>query len=208
MLKANVPVQFRVKDLYAFLYNHNNPQKLLEDICYRELARFAAGASIEVDDEAALATSLLGAGRAQAKQVLTQNIQAAADKAGLGVEIVFVGLQGIHPPTQVAADYEKVVGAIQTKQAIILHADGQRNMTLSTIAGSVEGAYKLFDLASDYQKARQENNRQKTDEIAGRLDKAFTGATEIFSAFSERHKATHLKKSLSPALPASDSTAR
>jgi regulator of protease activity HflC (stomatin/prohibitin superfamily) len=186
LLKANVPVQFRVKDLYAFLYNQNDPQKRLEDICYRELARFAAGASIEVDDEAALQTSLLGAGRAQAKQALTQNIQAAADKAGLGVEIVFVGLQGIHPPTQVAADYEKVVGAVQLKQAVILQAQADRNRILSTLAGSVEGASDLFVLAADYQKARQENNRQKTDEIAGRLDTAFTQADgDIFCKLRE-----------------------
>ena len=186
LLKANVPVQFRVKDLYAFLYNHDAPQKRLEDICYRELARFAAGASIEVDDEAALQTSLLGAGRAQAKQVLTQNIQAAADKAGLGVEIVFVGLQGIHPPTQVAADYEKVVGAVQKKQALILQAQAGRNRTLSTLAGSVDGASDLYVLAADYQKARQENNRQKADEIAGRLDTAFTQADgDIFCILRE-----------------------
>jgi len=186
LLKANIPVQFRVKDLYAFLYNQDNPQKRLEDICYRELARFAAGASIEVDDEAALQTSLLGAGRAQAKQVLTQNIQAAADKAGLGVEIVFVGLQGIHPPTQVAADYQKVVGAVQRKQAVILQAQAQRNRTLSTLAGSVDGASDLFVLAADYQKARQENNRQKADEIAGRLDTAFAQADgDIFCKLRE-----------------------
>ena len=148
LLKANVPVQFRVKDLYAFLYSHcdymepNNrirpgSEKRLEEICYSELTSFAAGASIEVDDEEALATSLLGAGRAQAKEILTKNIQAAADKAGLGVEVVFVGLQGIHPPTQVAADYEKVVGAVQRKQGLILYAEGQRNRILSTLAGSV-----------------------------------------------------------------------
>jgi modulator of FtsH protease HflK len=186
LLKANIPVQFRVKDLYAFLYNQNNPQKQLEDICYRELARFAAGASIEVDDEAALQTSLLGAGRAQAKQALTQNIQAAADKAGIGVEIVFVGLQGIHPPTQVAADYEKVVGAVQIKQAIILQAQADRNRTLSTLAGSVDGASDLFVMAADYQKARQENNRKKADEIASRLDTAFTQADgDIFCTLRE-----------------------
>jgi membrane protease subunit HflK len=186
LLKANIPVQFRVKDLYAFLYNQDNPQKRLEDICYRELARFAAGASIEVDDEAALQSSLLGAGRTQAKQVLTKNIQAASDKAGLGVEIVFVGLQGIHPPTQVAADYEKVVGAVQLKQAVILMAQAQRNRTLSQLAGSVDGASDLFVLAADYQKARQENNRQKTDEIAGRLDTAFTQADgDIFCTLRE-----------------------
>lgn len=120
LLKANIPVQYRVKDLYAFLYNHDDPTKRLTDICYRELAKFAAGATIEVDDEAALQNSLLGAGRTRAKQVLTENIQMAADKAGLGVEIVFLGLQGIHPPSQVAADYQKVVGAVQKKQCLSL----------------------------------------------------------------------------------------
>ncbi len=186
LLKANIPVHYCVKDIYAFLYNHDNPQKRLEDICYRELARFAASSTIEVDDEVALQTSLLGAGRAQAKQVLTQNIQAAADKAGLGIEIVFVGLQGIHPPTQVAADYEKVIGAIQKKRGIILMAEGYRNRALSTLAGSVDGASDLYVLASDYQKAKQGNNRQQTDEIAGRLDKAFGQADgDIFCMLRE-----------------------
>ncbi len=186
LLKANVPVQFKVKDIYAFLYNHDNPKMRLEDICYREVARFAAGASIEVDDEASLKTSLLGAGRAQAKQILTEKIQAAADKAGLGVEIVFVGLQGIHPPTQVAADYQKVVGAVQKKQAIILQAQGQRNQTLSTLAGSVEGSSDLYLLAADYQKVRQANNKKKADELAGLLDTAFSQAGgDIFCTLRE-----------------------
>jgi regulator of protease activity HflC (stomatin/prohibitin superfamily) len=177
LLKANIPVQFMVKDLYAFLYNHDDPKKRLEAICYRELARFAAGATIEVDDEVALQNSLLGAGRTQARDVLTRNIQAAADKAGLGVEIVFLGIQGIHPPTQVAADYEKVVGAVQKKQAAILQAEGQSNWVLSNLAGSVEGASDLYVLASDYQRQSQKNNRQEADQIAGRLDAAFAQAS-------------------------------
>jgi modulator of FtsH protease HflK len=197
LLKANIPVQYRVKDLYAFLYSHcdyvepNNvirigAEKRLEEICYGELARFAAGASIEVDDKAALESSLLGAGRTRAKEILTRNIQAAADKAGLGVEVVFVGLQGIHPPTQVAADYEKVVGAIQKKQAAILYADGQSRRTLSEVAGSNDGAKSLADLVSDYQKSRQENNLQKAEEIAVQLDKAFMDAGgDIFSILRE-----------------------
>jgi modulator of FtsH protease HflK len=197
LLKANIPVQFRVKDLYAFLYSHcdymepNNKtrpgsEKRLEEICYGELARFAAGASIEVDDEKALATSLLGAGRAQAKEILTKNIQTAADKAGLGIEVIFVGLQGIHPPTQVAADYEKVVGAVQRKQAIILQAEGQRNRILTTLAGSVDGATSLSGLASDYQKARQENDAKKASEIAVKVDKAFVQADgDIYGTLRE-----------------------
>jgi regulator of protease activity HflC (stomatin/prohibitin superfamily) len=117
---AAVPVQYRIKDLYAFLYKNKEPERLLESICYRELTSYAAGATIEVDDEAALNQSLLGAGRAEAKRVLTENIQNVADEADLGVEIVFLGLQGIHPPVEVAADYQKVIGTVQEKQTAIL----------------------------------------------------------------------------------------
>jgi len=177
LLKANIPVQYRVRDIYAFLYNHDDPQKQLEAICYRELARFAAGSTIEVDDKVALRNSLLGAGRARAKQVLTENIQAAADKAGLGVEIVFLGIQGIHPPTQVAADYQKVVGSVQQKQALILEAEAQRNRTLSNLAGSVEDAEKLYALASEYQRTGSQTGRQPAE-----LDRAFSEAGgEIFA---------------------------
>ncbi len=182
LLKANIPVQYRVKDLYAFLYNNNKPEERLEAICYRELAKFAAGSTIEVDDEAALKTSLLGAGRARAKEVLTRNVQAAADKAGLGVEIVFLGLQGIHPPMEVAADYQKVVGAVQIKQALILDAEAQRNKTLSNLAGSVEDSEQLYALASEYDRLGKKIDNPDMEE----LDRAFTRAGgEIFARLRE-----------------------
>ena len=182
LLKANIPVQYRVKDIYAFLYKHDEPQKRLEALCYRELARFAAGATIEVDNEQALEKSLLGAGRTLAKDFLTKNIQAAADEAELGVEIVFVGIQGIHPPTELAADYEKVVGAVQIKQALILNAEAQRNRTLSNLAGSIGEAEKLYSLAAEYHRNRVQNDNEKSTE----LDEAFAAASgEIFARLRE-----------------------
>lgn len=183
---ATVPVQYRIKDLYSFIYNHNEPEKLLESICYRELTRFAASAKIEVDDQASINQSLLGAGRAEAKRTLTSRIQAAADKANLGVEIVFLGLQGIHPPPEVAEDYQKVIGAVQKKQALILGAHANRNRDLSTLAGSVEDADRLYSLAAEYQQAKEKNNGEEIEKLANDLDLAFAEAKgDIFSTLRE-----------------------
>jgi len=176
LVVAAVPVQYRIKDLYSFIYNNSKPEQLLESICYRELTKFAASASIEVDDEAALEQSLLGAGRAQAKQILTGRIQDAANEMGLGVEIVFLGLQGIHPPPEVAADYQKVIGAVQEKQAIVLQSLAERNKTLSTLVGSVEDADKLYDLAAQYQLAKEQNKIDQIDKLSDALDNAFLEA--------------------------------
>ena len=201
LLIAAVPVQYRIKDLYSFIYNYSEreerdgtivyeAEEMLKSICYRELTRFAASAKIEVDDEvkaqAGLQQSLLGAGRAEAKKILTDRIQQAADKAELGVEIVFLGLQGIHPPPEVASAYQEVVGAVQKKQALILNAQAQRNKTLTTLVGSVQDANDLYTLASKYQQAKRQNRSEQVDELAPDLDLAFTQARgEIYGTLRE-----------------------
>jgi len=184
---AAVPVQYRVKDLYCFIYNHSEPEKLLEAICYRELTEFAASAKIEVDDKASLDKSLLGAGRDEAKKILSTRIQEAADKAGLGVEIVFLGLQGIHPPPEVAADYQAVVGAVQKKQTLILGAQAEQNKSLSNLVGSVEDANALYELAVRYHQARvNEESPQQVEKLGKELDMAFAQARgEIFTKLRE-----------------------
>jgi len=176
LVMAAVPVQYKVRDLYSFIYNHNEPEKRLEAICYRELTKFAASAKIEVDDEADLEQSLLGAGRADAKRVLTENVQNAANEAGLGVEIVFLGLQGLHPPPEVAADYQAVVGAVQKEQALILQAQAERDRSLSALVGSVEAADELYGLASKYQQAEDTNNPEDVEKLGNELDTALEKA--------------------------------
>jgi membrane protease subunit HflK len=186
IVMAAVPIQYKIKDLYSYIYNHNEPEKLLKSICYRELTKFAASAKIEVDNEADLQHSLLGAGRDEAKKALTKNIQAAADRANLGVEIVFLGLQGIHPPPDVAADYQKVVGAVQKKQALVLDAHAERNKTLSSLVGSVEDANVLYNLAAKYQHARRNNQTDEVEKLGHDLDLAFAKAKgDIFSTLRE-----------------------
>jgi len=200
LVVAAVPVQYKIKNLYSFIYKHNEPEKVLESICYRELTKFAASAKIEVDDEAALESSLLGAGRARAKQILTSRIQQAADEEGLGVEIVFLGLQGIHPPIEVATDYQKVIGAVQEKQAIVLQSLGERNRTLSMLAGSVEEADKLYEVAAKYQKAKEQNNPEQIEKLGAAIDKRLAEAKgEIFSTLREAQSYAFEKATLARA---------
>ncbi len=175
IVKVNLPVQYKVKDLYSYLYKHGDPEKLLEAICYRELAAFMASATVEVNDEGGAATSesLLGAGREAAKSHLSTAIQEAADQRELGVEIVFLGLQGIHPPPDVAPDYQVVIGAGQQSKQAVLQAEAKRNDSLSSLVGSVKAAGELYDLALQYRQAQEDNDTQKASELGSRLDEAF-----------------------------------
>lgn len=197
---AAVPVQYRINNLYAFIYNHDKPEKLLESICYRELTKFAASAKIELEEESDSEQSLLGTGRTEAARTLTERIQQAADEAGLGVEIVFLGLQGIHPPPDVAPDYQNVIGAIQQKQKRILDAEAQRIETLSTIVGSVEKANELYDLAERYDREEDANNLEEINRLGKQLDDAFEQTRgDIFKTLRESKTYAFEKETLAEA---------
>jgi regulator of protease activity HflC (stomatin/prohibitin superfamily) len=113
LIAVSIPVQFQIKDVMAWAYNNADPTNLLQDLATRAVVHYLAG--VDLND-------VMSQGRLAAAKTLRDQIQAGADARRLGVNILFVGLQDIHPPVKVAGDYEKVVGAQQTMLAAILGA--------------------------------------------------------------------------------------
>jgi regulator of protease activity HflC (stomatin/prohibitin superfamily) len=173
IVRAAVPVQFKIKNLKDYVYNQSDAKKMLEAISYREVVRFAASARIETDnegqDDSDERMSILGAGRQAAADYLKDKIQNEADRAGLGIEIVFLGLQGVHPPPDVAADYQAVVAAIQKKQASILMAQAESNATLTLLTGSVAKSQEIYDLGHRYLKAAQEGDEELVEKLTEQI---------------------------------------
>ncbi len=126
LIGASIPVLYQISDLRAWAYHYKNPAELLEQIGTRELVRYLVNA--DYDD-------VMSRGRFAASEELRQNIQNRADQLQLGVRILYVGLQDLHPPVSVAASYEAVVGARQKRQANILAAEAYRVQT-NTLAGA------------------------------------------------------------------------
>ena len=115
LINVSVPVMFQITNVLQWAYQNTTPTNLLEDLATRDVVRYLAG--VDVSD---LLTQL----RLDAAETLRAQIQADANEHRLGAKIIFVGLEDIHPPSggSVAATYENVVGAEQTKLAKILGA--------------------------------------------------------------------------------------
>jgi membrane protease subunit HflK len=113
LLTVSIPVQFQITNLLQWAYKNEHPTNLLQNVATREVVRYLVSADLN---------EIMSTERAAAAEALRQRIQAAAAQFELGVRIVFVGLQDIHPPTKVAPDYEKVVSAVHQRQAKILEA--------------------------------------------------------------------------------------
>ena len=178
IVQASVPVLFRISDVRKYIYNHKDSRQLLEAICYRELTRYAVSAKIETDDADALdelgsKKSLLGAGRMEAANELQRRIQAAVDEADLGVEIVLLGLQGVHPPPEVAKEYEEVIAAVQEKQATVLNAQAEKIRILTELGGSIAEVDALYNLALEFERSKEQGDEQKTEQLRSELQTAF-----------------------------------
>lgn len=115
LLAVSIPIQFQIRDLLAWVYNNENASNLLQGIAARDVVRYLARSDMN---------EVMSHGRLEAADLLRQRIQTDADAHQLGVKIVFVGLQDIHPPVEVAPDYEKVVAAEQDKLAKVIAAEG------------------------------------------------------------------------------------
>ena len=128
LITVSIPVQFQITNVTDWAYKNSEPDTLLKDLATQEVIKYFAG--IDLND-------VLSQGRLQAAEVLRDRIQASANARSLGAKIIFVGLQDIHPPTasDVAATYEKVVGAQQTKLAKILDAQAGA-IRLTAVSGA------------------------------------------------------------------------
>ena len=143
LLTVSIPVQFQITNLEQWAYINEDPVGLLEHISTSEVVRYL----VSVDFQ-----EIMSSGRWEAGVALRDRIQARADEHQMGVKIVFVGLQDIHPPSKVAPDYEKVVSARSIKEADILSATAEA--TRSTNQASAQ-AFETVAIARADRKQRE-----------------------------------------------------
>ncbi len=149
MVSIEAPLQYAVKDVS--LYDQLAPPELRDDllkvVAQRELTLFFQG--VDLDD-------ILGPKRAEISAEMRRRVEAAIAKLnpdpvtgkprGAGIEIVFCGIVGIHPPKDrdVAAAFERVVDADQRFVARVDDARAQEIKLLTEAAGDVQTARTLI----------------------------------------------------------------
>lgn len=164
VLTVSFPVHYTISDLKAYAYNHEDSGKLLQDIATRQVVQYLASSDI---------ADVMTRGRQESAEKLRSDIQTAVDavKPPLGVSVSFIGLQDIHPPVSVAPDFQKVVGARQTRQAKILAAQAE---AITTNALADAGAFKAI--------AGAEAERERAQVNAGARAGLFTNQIPAFAA--------------------------
>jgi len=108
LIDISLPIQFQITNVLDWAYVNAGPTNLLQDLATRAVVRYVAGADLN---------AVLSESREEAARQLREQIQSDANRHRLGVKILFIGVQDLHPPIKVASDYQKVVSAEQERVA-------------------------------------------------------------------------------------------
>jgi membrane protease subunit HflK len=110
---------------------------------------------------------ILNVNRLPLTNILKERVQDEANKKELGVEIISVSFENIHPPLDVAPSFEKVVGAMEKKEATILGAEAYSNREL-TLVDYAASAIKIN--AESYKLIRTLDSQARGEEFRKKLE--------------------------------------
>ena len=182
LLTVSIPVQYRINNLTNWVYNTDNAGSMLQKLSMRAVTRYLIGVDIN---------ELMGPGRTKAQEELKKDIQQQVDIQQLGAEIVFVGLQDIHPPVGqneqskasggVAENYEKV-------NVAQLHSETNRLGALQYKAGKVPQARGAASELLAKARSESTNKVAKAKAEAGRFDQQMSAFNAAPSVYKTRSK--------------------
>lgn len=112
LVSINLRLEYKITDLHAYLTTTASPETMLRAQAYE----LVTDETIDSD----LAT-LLSADRDALSEHFHKELDKKLDKYDLGIDIVSVVLESIHPPLDIATTYQEIISAeIEAEQKIIM----------------------------------------------------------------------------------------
>jgi modulator of FtsH protease HflK len=167
LLAVEVPVQYVVRNVKLFdeFAAPGQREEMLMQIGQRVVTNYLGERSLH---------EVLATHRAsmpiELKAKLNEAYGQLNDGHGPGIEILFVGINGVHPPTKVAPSFERVITARQNRESLIEEAKKFQITTLTEIAGSVELANEIGEKLVLLDEMRREIGSDSNKYIEAELD--------------------------------------
>ena len=192
VLNALVPIQFQIRegideDGQPELLNYINfvdgdertREILLQEIAARVITEYLATKAID---------HVLSEERSTLAFEIQHALQAELDRKKSGIEIVFVGVSGIHPPlgndeVKVAEAFEEVLQAREERETAIEEARTEAIQTLASVAGNEQLARQIADRITEYEQRKSRVGAGMDDAEIARIDPQLVDMRTEIEAF-------------------------
>jgi membrane protease subunit HflK len=115
---VGVVLHYRVSDAFAWLYSVGNPEHVLSYVTYSVLTEELSGLEF---------LETITTGRDDLEARLTERVVDSLGRYRTGIKLLSLQVRDIHPPTNVAPDFENVVSATVEYETKINEARGYAN---------------------------------------------------------------------------------
>ncbi|MBO4312434.1 MAG: FtsH protease activity modulator HflK [Desulfovibrionaceae bacterium] len=166
IVNVQFSVQYQIKDAVQFLYNVTNQAAVVKN---------AAEAAMREVIGNSLIDSVLTDGKLKIQQDATDLLQNILDRYKVGVRVLAVQLQDVHPPKEVIDAFKDVASAREDKSRIINEAEAYRNELLPKARGK---AVEIENGAKAYRETRIRNAEGEAKRFTALLE-AYSEAKDV-----------------------------
>ena len=162
---AEVFVQWKIDaaKLVDYATSSASPELRLRQIADTELARQMLRYDID---------TAIGPARVRIAAAIEEQLRAVAARERLGVDVVWVGLAGVHPPQAVAESFNLSAAAVQLQGQSVEEGQRAQVETLTAAAGSVAEAERIVAESAAIDQLRAgDAPRETVDERQARLER-------------------------------------
>lgn len=158
LVSINLRVEYKISDIIAYLKNSASPEKILEVKAYEIVADRTINSNLE---------TMLSVDRSAFSETFREELTKKIEGYNIGVEVVGVVLESIHPPTDVASVYQEIVGAEISAEKYIFDAEAE---AATKIAGAEEQKNTSIAQANADNYTRVANAKADVAEFMASLD--------------------------------------
>lgn len=122
LVSVNLRIEYKIGDLNTYLRSASEPSKILEAQAYELITERIIDTDLD---------TLLSVDRSAFAQEYTDELKERIEKNDIGLEIVTVVLESIHPPLEIAAIYQQIIGAQIEAEAKVKTAQSEAEVTIT-----------------------------------------------------------------------------
>lgn len=150
IVNVQFSVQYQIKDPVEYLFNVTNQTAVVKNAAEAAMREVIGNSQID---------SALTDGKLQIQTEATQLLQEILDRYKVGVRVIAVQLQDVHPPKEVSDAFKDVASAREDKSRIINEAEAYRNELIPKARGL---AAEVENQAQAYKETRIRNAEGET----------------------------------------------
>lgn len=155
LVSINLRLEYKISNLNNYLKTSTEPKAHMEALAYE----LVTDQTIATD-----LSSLLSVDREAFASNFKKELSEKLEKQQIGIEVVSVVLESIHPPVDIATVYQELISAEITAEKMILYAEGTANQTVAKAEAAADTA--VFGAKSEYEEKVAEAKASVTEFLA------------------------------------------